>query len=80
LISVTWNNLALPLIADKLVLASEIMVKILVPFIGTQRISIPPLPFPHRLSYLRFLFAALRVRLFEPELPSHSHAQSMSNH
>jgi hypothetical protein len=35
LISVTWNNLALPLIADKLVLASEIMVKILVPFIGT---------------------------------------------
>jgi len=30
----TWNNLALPIIADKLVLASEILVKLLVPFIG----------------------------------------------
>ncbi|KAK1923232.1 hypothetical protein DB88DRAFT_547225 [Papiliotrema laurentii] len=34
LISVTWNNKALPLIADKLTLGSEVLIKLLVPFIG----------------------------------------------
>lgn len=36
LISLTWNNLALPLIGDKLVLVSEILVKIIVPFMGKR--------------------------------------------
>ncbi|KAK4689247.1 hypothetical protein P7C73_g851, partial [Tremellales sp. Uapishka_1] len=34
LISLTWNNLALPIIADKLTLLSEVLVKIGVPIIG----------------------------------------------
>ncbi|WWC92394.1 uncharacterized protein L201_007351 [Kwoniella dendrophila CBS 6074] len=34
LISVTWNNQGLPLIQDSLTLTSEVLVKLLVPFIG----------------------------------------------
>jgi hypothetical protein len=40
LISVTWNNLGLPLIQDKLALGSELMVKILVPLIGTSNLYV----------------------------------------
>ncbi len=34
LISVTWNTQGLPLIQDKLSIRSEILVKVLIPFIG----------------------------------------------
>ncbi|CAD6578689.1 MAG: hypothetical protein TREMPRED_002243 [Tremellales sp. Tagirdzhanova-0007] len=47
LISVSWNNLGLPLIQEKLSLGSEVLIKIVIPFLGTVLLSlllaIPPL-------------------------------------
>ena len=34
LISFSWNNLGLPVIQDKLALGSEVLIKVLVPFVG----------------------------------------------
>ena len=39
LISFSWNNLGLPVIQDKLALGSEVLIKVLVPFVGK---SLPP--------------------------------------
>jgi hypothetical protein len=39
LISLTWNNLALPIIANKLTLGSEVFIKLIVPFIGAFMLS-----------------------------------------